>query len=286
MSGWEEELPPIARERLAKIGAITPEERERIKASQQLDSVLSEFHKGVLGPDDLREELKVYKDEGKVSLLEAAQVKLIESLRLESTAAELQERKAGILAIETLKDHPNTSMLEQSFNSIDTLQARYKKEIQERYDHLKAQIERNPQSRMQQVKQGQRTVAMQLSVDEAIMINPEWGNFLATHERNYRQEFAKVVGSLKEQVGEPAAEDVFRQDQKTSDAQRQDIRYELTITEAEALQGTQKSLIRKGKRLVVEIPPGVKTGSIVKLSDARQITDGEPGDIVVQINLK
>ena len=205
MSGWEEELPPIARERLAKIGAITPEERERIKASQQLDSVLSEFHKGVLGPEDLREELKVYKDEGKVSLLEAAQVKLIESLRLESTAAELQERKAGILAIETLKGHPNTSMLEQSFNSIDTLQARYKKEIQERYDHLKAQIERNPQSRMQQVKQGQRTVAMQLSVDEAIMINPEWGNFLTTHERNYSQEFTKVVGSLKEQVGEPAA---------------------------------------------------------------------------------
>ena len=91
---------------------------------------------------------------------------------------------------------------------------------------------------------------------------------------------------MKEQVRTSVAEDIFRQDQRISAAQGQDVRYELTITEAEALQGTKKSLIRKGKRLEVQIPPGVKTGSIVKLSDARQITDGEPGDILIQINLK
>jgi len=286
MSEWEEKLSPIARERLAKIGTITPEEKERIKASQQLDSILAEFHKGDLGSEGLREELKVYKDEGKVSLLEEAQVRLIDSLTLESTTEELQERRAAILAIEILKDRQNTPMLEQRFNSIDTLQARYKSEIQQYYNHLKAQIEKNPQSRMQQVKQGQRTVMMQLSVDEALRINPEWRNFLTTHERGYTQEFAKAVGSLKEQLITSVAEDMLRQDQNTSETQRQDVRYELTITEAEALQGTKKSLIRKGKRLEVEIPPGVKTGSIIRISDGRQITDGEPGDIVVQINLK
>ena len=127
---------------------------------------------------------------------------------------------------------------------------------------------------------------MQLSVDEAIRINPEWGNFMTAHERACSQEFAKTVRGLKEQVGKHVVEDMLGQDQNTSETQRQDVRYELTITEAEALQGTKKSLIRKGKRLEVDIPPGVKTGSIVKISDGRQITDGEPGDIVVQINLK
>jgi curved DNA-binding protein len=70
-------------------------------------------------------------------------------------------------------------------------------------------------------------------------------------------------------------------------AQRpQNIRYELSITPQEASQGTRKILTRKGKRLEVKVPAGVKTGSVVKLSNARQITDGVPGDILIQIAVK
>ena len=200
MPGWEDKLPPIARERLAKIGAITPAEKEKIKASEQLDSLLSEFYKGALDSEGLWKKLKAYKEEGKVFLLKEAQIKLIDSLTLQSIATELQKRKAGIVAIESLKAHPNTSILEQSLNSIDTSQTRYKKEMQQRYDQLKAEIERNPQLRMRQVKQGQTTVVMELTVDEAIRTSPEWVNFLAMHERRYSQELAKVIQRLKGQV--------------------------------------------------------------------------------------
>ena len=68
--------------------------------------------------------------------------------------------------------------------------------------------------------------------------------------------------------------------------QRQDVRYELTISPREALQGTKKILSRKGKRFEVKVPVGVKTGSVVKLSNARQLTDGLPGDILIQIVIK
>ena len=68
--------------------------------------------------------------------------------------------------------------------------------------------------------------------------------------------------------------------------QRQDVRYELAISQKEALQGTKKILSRKGKKLEVNIPAGVRSGSIVKLSNARQITDGLPGDILIQIVVK
>jgi len=68
--------------------------------------------------------------------------------------------------------------------------------------------------------------------------------------------------------------------------QKQNVRYELVINKDEASRGTRKVLTRKGKRLEVKIPPRVKTGSIVKLSNARQITDGRPGDILVQIKVK
>ncbi|MDY6834521.1 MAG: DnaJ domain-containing protein [Chloroflexota bacterium] len=63
----------------------------------------------------------------------------------------------------------------------------------------------------------------------------------------------------------------------------QNIRYQLTISQAEAQRGTTKMLNRKGKRLEIKVPAGVKAGNTVRLPNARRITDGEPGDILIQI---
>jgi hypothetical protein len=59
----------------------------------------------------------------------------------------------------------------------------------------------------------------------------------------------------------------------------------LKIKPTEALYGTKKLIIRNGKKLEVIIPPGVKTGSLVKLAGALQITDGYYGDLFIQINV-
>ena len=67
---------------------------------------------------------------------------------------------------------------------------------------------------------------------------------------------------------------------------RKNVRYELTITPQEASQGAKKILKRKGKRLEVKIPAGVKTGSVVKLNNARQMTEGLPGDILIKVVVK
>jgi len=77
-------------------------------------------------------------------------------------------------------------------------------------------------------------------------------------------------------------DEIFGQTQRP---QRQNINYELMISPKEASQGTIKLLRRKGTRLEVKIPPGIKTGSVVRLSNARQITDGQPGDILIRIRI-
>jgi hypothetical protein len=200
MAQWEEKLPPIIRERLARIGEATPEEKEQMRDSERLNSLLSEFYKGELDSEGLWKRLKRYREQGKGSLLREAQLKLIDSLNLGSAVAEFQKRKEGILATETLKENQNTPMLELHLNSIESLQRRYKDEMEQAYNSLKMQVERNPQLRIQQVKQGQTTIVMQLSVDEAIKINPEWKSFMTEHERRYSQEFAKVIGRLKKEV--------------------------------------------------------------------------------------
>jgi thioredoxin 1 len=61
------------------------------------------------------------------------------------------------------------------------------------------------------------------------------------------------------------------------------VQYELAISDQEAQAGVQKVLPRNGKRLQVNIPAGVLSGSIVKLSNALQVTDSRPGDILIKI---
>jgi len=78
-------------------------------------------------------------------------------------------------------------------------------------------------------------------------------------------------------------EDLFRDSQHLT---RHSVNYEIAITSEQAAKGIAKNLVRKGKKLTVIIPAGVQTGSKVRLKNALQTTDGQPGDIVIDINVK
>lgn len=78
-------------------------------------------------------------------------------------------------------------------------------------------------------------------------------------------------------------EEIFGQAQRPP---RQDVHYEITITKEQAARGLEKDLTRRGKRLRVKIPARVKTGAKVRLRNARQITDGQPGDIMILVKVK
>ena len=73
---------------------------------------------------------------------------------------------------------------------------------------------------------------------------------------------------------------------KTQRTPIQDVRYEIIINREQATTGLEKDLVRKGKRIRVKIPAGVKHGTKVRLRNARQITDGEPGDILITVKVK
>ena len=79
-------------------------------------------------------------------------------------------------------------------------------------------------------------------------------------------------------------EEQFRQAQRRS--VRKDVRYEITISREQAAQGMEKGLVRKGKKLRVKIPAGIKPGTKLRLRNARQITDGQPGDIIILVKVK
>ena len=68
---------------------------------------------------------------------------------------------------------------------------------------------------------------------------------------------------------------------------RRSVQYEVTITREQAARGMEKDLKRKGKTLRVKIPAGITSSSPkIRLRNARQVTDGQPGDILIKVKVK
>lgn len=185
-----------AMEKIAEIGGPTPEEKERIKDQEKLKSILAEFYKGLLDRDGLWQKLKG----SKPTLLKEAQQHLIDSLGLGSTSEEFQQRKDGILAIETLKEKQNVSAIEHILNSIKTLQREYLEGKERAAEELKAAIERNPKLRLQPIRtpDGRTVLQAALSVDEAVQAR--LAEFISEHEKRCSQKFSGLIGKLKKEV--------------------------------------------------------------------------------------
>jgi len=185
-----------AMEKAAQIGELTPEEKEHLKEQEQLKIWLSEFYRGKLDRDNLWQKLKGKK----TSLLKEAQQYLIDSFGLGSTPEEFKTRRDGVLAIETLKATQLTPAIEQILDSIEILQREYQDRKEKMADDLRAEIERNPQMRMQPVRTPDGRTAFQatLSVDEAVQA--KLSEFLAEHENVYNAEFIRMINRLKQEI--------------------------------------------------------------------------------------
>ena len=185
-----------AMEKAEKIGALTPEEKEHLKEQEHLKTWLSEFYGGKLDRDGLWQKLKGKK----LPLLKEAQKYLVDSLGLGSTSEELKIRRDGILAIETLKEKQHIPAIEQIIDSIEMLLREYQDRKEKLADELKAEIERNPQMRLQPVRTPDGRTAFQatLSVDEAVQT--KMSEFLAEHERVYSAEFIRIINRLKQEI--------------------------------------------------------------------------------------
>lgn len=197
MTSWEDSLPPRVRERLERAGDLTPEEKQRMKDNEALGGLVVDYFKGDLSTDDLWQKLKVYKDEGRTAVLKDVQIKIMDSIRFGTGDEELDNEKKGLVAIESLKDQPDMALFEQGFDAIANLKRQYNEEKNQVYEAIKSQVEQNPDMRMQQVQQGGQRIVMQLSVEDAIKMNPQYKNFLAQHETKYSEAFAEMIGGIR-----------------------------------------------------------------------------------------
>ncbi len=194
------ELSPRARERLAKIGALSPEEKERIRRSQELDSLLSQYFKGDLNSEGLWKELKSLKDKSNESIVKEAQVKLIDTLRLQMNQEDFEPRRSAILALETMKGEGKYSSLELVLNSIEALRQKYTEAKEQIYEQLKSLVEKQLQAVAQQaIKQGVK-IDIETSLEANIKTSPQWKDFISEHERTCGEMFNSYMNKLRELI--------------------------------------------------------------------------------------
>jgi hypothetical protein len=186
----------IALEKVNKIDKLTPEEREKIREHEKIKSLLAKFYKGRLTSNSLWKKLKGNSH----FVLKDAQIMLTNSLSLKNSSHDFSLRKDGILAIETLKKDQNISLIESLLNDINLLQKKYTKIIENMANNLKAEIKKNPQSRIKTIKQGEKIIVVHLSEEEALNENPQWKKFLSENEEEYKQKFGKILEKLKEAI--------------------------------------------------------------------------------------
>ena len=134
------ELSQLAREKLARIGDLSPQEKEKTKQSGKLDSLLSKYFKGDASSEGLWKELNSLKEQGGESVVKEAQNKLIDTLRLQMSQADFDQRRSAILAIETMKGGGEYSTLELAINSIETLRQEYAQTREQTYEQLKTAL--------------------------------------------------------------------------------------------------------------------------------------------------
>ena len=185
-----------AMEKAAEIGELTPEEKERIRNQEKIKSILTEFYKGQIDRDGLWQKLKG----SNPSLLKEAQQYLVDSLGLGSTPEEFQQRKEGILAIETLKVKQNVPAIEQTLNSVKVLQKEYQDGKDKAEEELREAIEQNPQLRLRPVRtpDGRTVLQAAYSVDEAVQAR--LSEFMSQHEEKYNQKFIRLLEKLNKEV--------------------------------------------------------------------------------------
>jgi len=198
------ELSPLAKEKLARIGELTEEEKARLKYNAQLSALLADYFTAKISPEDLWKELKKHKEEGRGSILLDTQFRLLDTITLNMNNADFDRRRRGILAAESLKEESDCARIEQELKSVENLRHRYQEEIDRAYNALREGVEEQVRVASQQLARqaASRGAAIDIegSVEASVKSSAEWKEFISRHENTYRQKLKEALSRIRSKL--------------------------------------------------------------------------------------
>jgi hypothetical protein len=195
------ELSPLAKEKLAKIGDLSPAEKEKLKVSEKLTSLLADYFTKKIDVNGLWLELKKYKEQGHESIVRETQVRLLNAITLTSSDADFEHCRNALLGCETLKEQNRYTELEHGLKTLESLRRQYRQEKERAFNTIKQsiqqQVEVAARQMLRQTNNKNISIDIESSVEATARTSPHWRNFIVEHERVYGQKFDELVARIK-----------------------------------------------------------------------------------------
>ena len=195
------ELSPLARKKLAQIGELSETEKKKLKFSDKLTSMLSDYFTDRIDTDRLKDELEKSPEESKAFMTGEIQTRLLHAITLGSNTIDFERCRNGVLCCETLKSPNRYNELETGLNAIEDLRTQYSHEKDTALYSMKEQVREQVVKAAQQAarKAGNNGVSIDLegSIEASVKSGTEWRNFILDHEKNYGRQFDYYINAIE-----------------------------------------------------------------------------------------
>ncbi len=191
------ELSPRARERLERIGSLTAAEQQQIQRDREVEAALSAYYTGAIDAEGLWQQVKALTTNLGPDAVKQAQLRMLQTLRLQMSDEDFEKRKSGLLALESLKKNGKHSAIELLLGSIVSLRRRYNEVKQQAYEQLKAQVEAQVQAAGEQARRQGMFVDTKGALDASIKGSPEWRDFMTRHDAAGQKTLDDYVGRIR-----------------------------------------------------------------------------------------
>lgn len=196
----DSELPPIARERLARAGELSASEREQIKLGEALTALLSDFFTHKLDAEGLWMALKKYWDNGKTSVVKETQLRLIHTLSLGGSDPDNERYCGTVLSLETIKTPNRYTDLEYELDSLKKLRQQYQQEKSRKFSGIKDNLREQVKAaalKMASQQKNNASVDIESSLEATVRSSPQWREFDLNFEKIYSQKLDTLLTKLK-----------------------------------------------------------------------------------------
>ena len=186
----------IALERANSLDSEQSAEEKALFQREKLRPLLADFYRAKIGPEQLWEELQK-KDEPE--LYEQAQLLLLESIGLQTSADELQRRKEAILAVESLRGGANSSLIERIIEEIVEVQENYRQRLDE-YRNFYEKALKNARMSLKPVRTSDGRVVMQVQRNLDGLTEEKLEKALQELEQQSSQVINRLLAELNENL--------------------------------------------------------------------------------------
>jgi hypothetical protein len=176
------ELSPRAQERLARIGAMSDAEKQRLQHQGKIEVVLAPFFTGSLSTEELWQRVKSLMASEGPDVVKQAQSKIADTFRLQMSTDDFEGRKKALLALETLKASGKYSALELLLGSVTSLKQRYEDVKTQALEQVREQMQDQVRAAAEQARRQGVLVDTASTMEATLKASPEWRDFASRHD--------------------------------------------------------------------------------------------------------